>query len=415
MRISTLVAVSLGLLLTAGTCLGAQAQPDDLIVTTNSLTRLVRIDANGTSSVFSTLGFRAQCITEHVHNRGFLVASQSLPGDLVHVAMDGSTTTVVKGGPLVVDLDVDGEGNYLGAGFGTGGKAQNAVFTISPTGTITTLIQGGNGAPFGKIYAMTLDPQSGDVVVFDGAGYILRITRAAKPVVTTIVTSLTTGGNGGLHPLYGQRGQLIGVWNNSTIYSLLIGSSTPLSTIKSGSPFVWLSDVEYDPATRLYAVVDLGQSSGSVFRFDPVSGAVTTVANLKGVRPTQVAVFGGRHLSAVSAPRVGQTFQMRLSMPKYPGAAYLTALSFNFSPGFTLPGGIKVHLTPDSLFALSVSGLPMFKNFQGTLGTQGDAAPAVVLPNIAALAGFRFFAAAVAFNGGTPLRATEPLGFTVRP
>jgi len=415
MRFGAIAVFTLSLWIAAGTVLPAQINPDDLVVTGNSQTHLIRIDSSGAVSTFAVLGFRAQCITEDVHNRGFLVASDGLPGDLAHVAMDGTITTIVKGGPLVVDLDVDGEGNFLGAGFGSGGKAQNAVFTISPSGTIITLIQGGGGAPFGKIYAMAMDTQSGDVVVFDGAGYILRITRSAKSVVTTIVSSLSTGGSGGLHPLYGRRNQLIGVWNRNTIHSLVLGSSSPLTTIKSGAPFVWVSDVEYEPSTRLYAVADLSNTSGTIYRFDPVSGAITTIVNLNGIRPTQIAVAGGRHLCAVNAPQVGKTYQMLISMPQYVGASYVTALSFGYSPGFVLPGGVKVHLNPDTLFALSVSGLPMFSKFQGTLGNQGNAAPSVALPNIPGLVGLRFFAAAVAFNGGTPLRATEPLGFTVRP
>jgi len=393
--------------------LAGQANPDDLIVTTNSQTYLLAVDGKGTPKTFANVGLRAQCITEGLLNRGVLIGSQSLPGDLVHVSLTGVATTIVKAGPLVVDLDVDGEGNYLGAGFGPGGKSQNAVFTISPTGVITTLIQG--GSPFGKIYAMALDTFSGDVVVFDGAGYILRITRDAKPIVTTIISGITTGGNGGLHPWYGGHGQLLGVWNQTAVHRLTLGGTKPVTTLKSGAPLVWLSDVEYDPASGQYLLVDLKNSQGSVYRFDPLTSAVTSVVNFTGIRPTQVAVAAGRHLSALGPARVGQTYQLKVSMPQHAGAFYLTALSFGFAPGIPLPGGVTVYLNPDALFFLSLSNPPIFTNFQGSLSATGEAAPAVAIPNVPLLAGLRFFAAAVAFNGAVPLRASEPLGFTIRP
>ncbi len=243
--------------------LTGQANPDDIIVTPNSQTSLLKVDRQGKVSTFASIGFRAQAMTEGLFNDGVLVSSGGLPGDLVHVSMNGTATTLVQGGPLVVDLDVDGEGNYLGVGFGSGGKQQNAVFTISPTGKITTLIQG--GSPFGKIYAAALDTFSGDVVVFDGAGYILRITRDATPVVTTIVTSLTTGGNAGIHPLFTATNTMIGFWNRSVVYRLVLGGTPPLSTLKSGAPFVWAADVEYDPVSGLYLLADLKNSQGSVY------------------------------------------------------------------------------------------------------------------------------------------------------
>ncbi|MBN2489291.1 MAG: hypothetical protein JXQ29_00375 [Planctomycetes bacterium] len=414
MRFSCMMLLGLAALAALVTAAPGQANPDEVIVTLNSATYLLAVEPNGMVKTFCNTGLRAQCITEDLYNDGVLFGTSASPGDLIRVSMTGVAHTLVVGGPYVVDLDVDGDGNWMGAGFGTGGKQQNAVFTISPTGTITTLIQG--GAPFGKIYAMGLDMASGDVVVFDGAGYLLRITRTTPPVVTTLISSLTTGGSGGLHPLHGAHGQLIGVWNNTTVYRITLNAPNPLTTIFNGSPFTWLADVEYEPATGLYLIADLKNTQGAIYRFDPHAAAVTTLVNLSGVRPTQIAVVGGRHLSAVGPAKVGQPFAMKVSMPTYPGAFYVTALSFGCTPGLTLPGGLKVWLAPDTLFSLSLTNMPpLFNGFQGTLSAQGAAGPTLNIPNVPLLAGLRLFAGAVAFHGPTPLRASEPLGFTVQP
>jgi hypothetical protein len=414
MRTTRTFLLGLAVLALLAATVPGQANPDDIIVTLNSTTYLLAVEPNGTVKTFCNTGVRAQCITEDIYNDGVLFGTGSTPGDLIHVSMSGVPNTLVAQGPFVVDLDVDGDGNWMGAGFGTGGKQQQMVFTVSPLGTIATLIQG--GSPFGKIYAMGLDMGSGDVVVFDGAGYLLRITRTNPPVVTTLVSSLTTGGIGGLHPLHGTNGEMIGVWNSTTIYRITLGATTPLSTLFNGSPFSWLADVEYEPSTGLYLIADLKNSQGSVYKFDAQTAAVTTVVNLSGVRPTQLAVAGGRHLSSVGGAHVGQPFTMKVSIPQYPGAFYMTALSFGCSPGLTLPGGIHVWLAPDAFFFLSLTQMPpLFQNFQGILNAQGAAGPVLNVPNVPLLAGLRFFAAVVAFNGTTPVRSSEPLGFTVQP
>jgi len=117
----------------------------------------------------------------------------------------------------------------------------------------------------------------------------------------------------------------------------------------------------------------------------------------------------------VGPARIGQTLQLKVSMPAHAGDLYVTALSFGYAPGFVLPGGVRVYLNPDPLLFLSLSGVPMFSQFQGLLSPQGEAAPAVAVPGVAALAGVRLFAAAVAFHSGNAVRASEPLGITIRP
>ncbi len=72
---------------------------------------------SGGVATFAVPGFGAQNITEELANRGVVISSGQMPGDLVHVDMTGVATTILAAGPMFVDLDVDGEGNYLGAKF----------------------------------------------------------------------------------------------------------------------------------------------------------------------------------------------------------------------------------------------------------------------------------------------------------
>jgi len=401
------------LLLGLSSLLVAQANPGDIIVANSNKPYLLKVDPLGAVATFAMPGVNAQSITEEVVNQGVLIASSSSPGDLVQVSLDGTATTLLTGGPLIVDLDVDGEGNYVGVGFPPGGMKANAVFTISSTGSLTTLFL--TSTIIGKVYAMGLDTLSGDVVVVDGANKILRITRDATPVVTTVLGSMpATGGNASIHPEFSGAEQLLGYWNK-TVHRLTLGVPNPLSTLVSGAPFVWPGDVEYDSGTGLYLLADMGSSQGSIYKFDSATSAITTVVNMTGQRPFMLAVAGGRNLCATNPARIAQTLQLKVSMPQEGGNFYVTALSFGYAPGFTLPGGLKVYLNVDPLFALSLSNAGIFSNFQGILNAQGIGAPAVAIPNVPLLAGFRFFGSAVAFHGAVPARVSEPVGFTIRP
>ncbi len=387
----------------------AQLLPGDLVAASSNQQALYRIDGAGAVSTFAMLPVRAQSLALGVANRGFVVGGSNLPDAIVEVANDGTVTTLIGTGPLAVDFDVDGEGNYLGAGFPPGAARSNAVFTLSPTGVLVTVIQG--GTPFGKIYAMGVDALSGDAIVVDGAGPVIRVTRGATPSATTFAT-ITTSGIAGIHARFDRPGRLIGAWSNAILE--VDPSGTPaITTLLAGAPLVRPADIEFEPTTDQYLVLDIGTTQSTIFRFDATTATITSVIPTPGIRPTQLAVAGARHVAALNAPRIGQLFGLRVSFPGSSGVPYVAATSFSMGPGIPVPGG-TVRLGVDALFLLSLSNAGIFSGFQGTLNALGEATATLAIPSIAGLSGLRVFASAVAVPSAGPLRIAETIGFTIR-
>ena len=386
----------------------AQVQPGDIIAASSNQQVLYRIDSAGTLTTFANLPVRAQSLALGVANRGFIVGGGSLPDAIVEVANDGTVTTLVGTGPLTIDFDVDGEGNYLGAGFPPGASRTNAVFSVSPAGAIATVIQGGGLS--GKMYAMGVNTQTGDAIVVEGL-LAIRVTRGTAPTATTFA-NITTSGIAGIHARFDRPGTLLGAWGTA-ILSVDPNGSPAITTLLSGSPLVRPADIEYEPATGQYLVVDIGTNQSTIYRFDPSTATITSIIPTPGQRPTQIAIAGARRFTALNAPQVGQSFVMRASFPGQAGQPFVAALSFGMAPGIPVPGG-TVYLSADAFFLLSLTNAGIFSGFQGTLNALGEATPTLAIPAIAGLAGFRFFGAAVAVPTSGPLQVSEPAGFTIR-
>lgn len=387
----------------------AQLQPGDIVTADSNRQYLLRIDGNGNVTTFANLPVRGQSLAVGVANRGFVVGGGSLPDATVEVSDSGAVTTLVASGPLFVDFDVDGEGNWLGAGFPPGLSRTNGLYSVSRNGMWATVNQGG---PFGKMYAMGVDTLSGDAIVVDGAGQVFRVTRGASPTVTTVLAGFSTGGTAGIHPRFDRPGTMIAVWGNA-VFELDLASATPLTTLRAGTPFVKPADVEYDPATGQYLVMDIGTAQSTIYRFDVSTNTVTSVIPIPGERPTKLAVAASRGLSGLTVPQPGTLHVMRVSFPGHAGSPYLAALSFGMGPGFNVPGG-TVYLTVDALFLLSIANAGIFSGFQGLLDASGEASPTLVLPNLAGLTGLRYYGVAVAVPPSGPLAVSEPAGFTIR-
>ena len=157
------------------------------------------------------------------------------------------------------------------------------------------------------------------------------------------------------------------------------------------------------PLERLALVEAGGSSPQFLMTMLPNSGMVT-VLSLDVGTPSDVDVVRQRSIWGLGAWVRGGTGIISLNFgPDCQDDHYQVALSLGYRPGIPLGVDGVLHLVPDALFAVSLSGVPvLFQNFVGTLDSNGVAnpRPQVALPLNACLQGLRIYAGAVAYDAG---------------
>jgi hypothetical protein len=113
-------------------------------------------------------------------------------------------------------------------------------------------------------------------------------------------------------------------------------------------------------------------------------------------------------------PTPGGTVTMLFDDSADAGLSYIGASSLGAGP---IPIGCwQLELDPDALLILSSSGaLPgTFQNFQGVLDLNGQATPAILLPNVNALIGLVINNAYVTLSGGAIKSVGRPARFVIQ-
>jgi len=372
-------------------------------------------------TVTTNLSFYAWSVAPSPDNRTLWASGKGNLGyTTATIAPDGTITNFnVDLQHLFSCIDVDGGGNaILGnlVGGGTINKYANQ--------TLSTLY---SGSPLQSVLGGGIDLTSGDFVFLDSSGPALyRLQMLPKPALSTVLTGLLRPALGfGLHA-DPASGDMVGSWSVRTptstvdaVFRLRLGSPGALTTLRSGSPFGTLGALDRDPFDGQFVIPSQGATSTqptAVFRFDAANGAITTLATFPSsvrVSPIAATVAGSRHLAAGNEARPGQPFNLIVSSPNEPGAAYIAALSLSPRPGIPLAGR-TVYLAPDALFAYSITNSGIFSNFQGALSAKGEAFPRVQIPLAPALSGFRFFAAVITINLNQISVISDTIGVTIR-
>ncbi|MBN2491998.1 MAG: hypothetical protein JXQ29_14215 [Planctomycetes bacterium] len=158
-----------------------------------------------------------------------------------------------------------------------------------------------------------------------------------------------------------------------------------------------------------------------IHRYDPVArGIVKTWAyeadRLQAL--TGAVVYGSRPLALDTSggTRPGGSVEVTLGFPhtRAAGAAYYLAAALALRPGIRL-GTEVLDLAFDPVFFVSANSLApgIFRNFQGFLGAQGQAAASIRIPALPSLEGQRLFVGAIAMIDGAVVVANVE-GFTIR-
>jgi len=119
---------------------------------------------------------------------------------------------------------------------------------------------------------------------------------------------------------------------------------------------------------------------------------------------TRGYTYVGASVVASGDPRLATPYPVTFSAPVDGGRTYVGAASFGTGPLLLSPHN-PLYLSPDILFFLTVKNqVPtLFRNLQGVLNASGQGVCTVILPNIPAIVGLRFYMAFVSLDASKPL------------
>jgi len=241
-----------------------------------------------------------------------------------------------------------------------------AVLSLMPGAPLTSLQRGD----------VVEDPLTGDVLVAAGFN-VLRLNPTTKAVTTVYRLGVPQGGAEamGLHFDQFSRGFFFTAW------------------------------MGFGPAPNALGLVN------------ELNAKATTIVSSTSLgsprRPERAVAAWGRAFTPGTPPALGTRYQLKLQSRLDAIKPYQVALAFTPRPGIPTTKGL-IPLTPDPLFFLSISGVPIFRGFSGVLGLQGTATVAIDIPGVSGLRGVHLVMAAVVFDQTGVLRILGPHGFTVR-
>jgi len=241
-----------------------------------------------------------------------------------------------------------------------------AVLSLMPGTPLTSLARGD----------LVEDPLTGDVLITAGF-HVLRLNPATRAVTTVYRLGVPQGGAEamGLHFDQFSRGFFFTTW------------------------------MGFGPAPN---------ALGYVHELDALATTIVRSTALGSPRRPENAVAAwGRAFTPATPPAVGTRYQLKLQSRLEAVKPYQVAVAFTPRPGIPTPKGL-IPLTPDPLFFLSISGVPLFRGFAGVLGLQGTATVGIDIPGVSGLRGVHLVMAAVVFDQTGLLRILGPHGFTIR-
>jgi len=256
--------------------------------------------------------------------------------------------------------------------------------------------------------AMEEDLLTGNFLVADVNGNVHHLTRTGTTVSVTkgVFPGFVSSVRSKMHDHF-RDGSVITTWANYVFkYDPKSGAVTTLVT---GGTVTYIG-LDHDPIHGGFYRGD----SGALMRYHPGSGATTTIHLFQGglFTVSDVATWGSRVLTGQAPPRPGTAYPIHLGLFSEAGRAYLAAASLGTLLGIPSPAG-RIPLDPDPLFFLSLTNPLVFQGFAGFLSRSGTARLTVHLPNAPGLRGVRFYVAAVTYDAGGIRRVSEPLGVTV--
>ena len=367
--------------------------------------------------------FLVNAITNAPDNRGLLAGGRGSPGGpgLARIAPDGTVSHISIGSSVdIFGLDVDGSGNVIVSQHST-----NSSFSVLKlTRGIPTTLYTTQQIPC--CYGAGIDLRSGNLV-YTGvypSQYnlaVLRATLRGPPSVSVLHTFGYRAYPGWYaFPRHDpDTDTFLLTRSQGFIERFSLRSPGPLTTLIHGRPLGgWVMFPGRDPAdgSLVIPTFDLITPAppSRVLRLDAMHATLRTVTTLATHYPSSATVAGRRHLCGLNEVWPGQMYAMLVSSPAEPGAAYVAALAFDYYPGFRLPDGRKVHLTPDPLFYWSLTNAGPFSGFRGTLDSRGEAVATVAIPSRPALSGVRFFASAITLINHRISVISDPLGVTIQ-
>jgi len=367
----------------------------------------------------------------------FIVASYRTGGDAVY-AITPNTNTYRTIGTVVTSNQIRGvligannTDYYVAAG--------TNVFKMTPSGVVTTVLP---PLPTGSVWN-DLD-ETGELLIGTYAsGGLLRL----NPMTATLTTV-----SGGFHPncfcLDRDTGDIVvGNWTSknvmrvkrdgtvTTVVSsfaspyaadflsptghILISSSSMilrLDALNTLTTFATGTGLVKSLAVLANGNVAAGPHGTTIDLYDSNGTKIGTPYNGASLTKLCMVVEDEHNLWGLNTPTAGASFNVSIRFARHPGKPYVAAASFSPRPGIPVDARV-VPLTPDSLFALSVTIPQIFVNFAGILDPNGRATPYVLLPNIAGLKGLRIYLAAVVVDPKAPsaiAQISEQYGVTIQ-
>jgi hypothetical protein len=398
----------------------AQYQPGDIIVAPGGnlggSNRLIRVTPSGAvHSLRAPYLHTVFSVVPAPDNRSIWISGQglTLPGGVFELTPDGRFATIHTRA-----LDLIGpneEGGIICHDPGVGVVHLHRGPAVSTAWASRTFTYHGAG----------IDTATGDLVI-DQATYLERLTLTGPPTRTTLGTTPGHGLIRGGTIVYDPGSDLIlsgsGASLPSWLNSFRIRGGFRYSTVTFFPLQYTAFNLDIDPSAGI-AVLPLehrttGPASPRIELFDlrkarTVSTLVVGTSQ-RMIFPTHAVRAHSRNLAGISPAVRGNAFAALVSSPAEPGAAYVVGFSLGMRPGISVPDGRRIWLRPDALFAASLANRGIFSGCQGALDRNGEAVARMAIPRVAALAGLRFFAAAVTVSGGQVRTISAPIGVTIQ-
>ncbi|MBN2491434.1 MAG: hypothetical protein JXQ29_11355 [Planctomycetes bacterium] len=304
------------------------------------------------------------------------------------------------------DLAIDCHGDLIVA-------TSSAVLKIDASNTITTI-----ASALSTIYGgMTIDPNTGDILVQSAAGTdpVLRVARDGSSVVTL---------GGGMDARYGMdyhiptdsiySGSCCGDFSPAdAIYQLPMLSTTATIFLGSAAPPVGVYSLKADRSSAAVPRLVLGafapaassRGPGGIFHIDVATKSVTTFSTLPpNASLYETEILYRRNVQTIRTA-TGQ-WAVGIKIPEDWAKVFVLAVSTTgIRPGVPLPGGRTAYLTPDTVTFLGLTtGLaPFLTGAAGQLDAGGEAVAKLNLTAIGKPAnGLRLFFLALTLNPAAP-------------
>lgn len=365
-------------------------------------------------------------------NRGLVALGMAAGGAIIQtyrkITMSGAITTVAQGpgnsivGYVSGDLILDGDGGWLAVG----PRSRGLLRLDDTTHVLTTLFDLGPASLFQHYCGIAPRLEKGDgfwVLNWDQRRFEPPLyTATRKGVITTIVPGGTASWID-LSTRIRSEPQTGAIWTSRRVAASTTGGALlvrrdlagKVTTLRLG-PGLRVADLRIAQDGSIWAIES--RSTATSFPADilyhvATDGTVILARNIAGTGSNATSIgaavsldiYGRRRLVVNGSGKPGSRALITVASlkPSDAGLAYQLACSFARRPGLRPRTGEWLHLAPDALFTLSISGAApgLFVRFAGYLSPSGRATAALNVP--AALPSgldLPIFVAGVIYDGG---------------